>query len=221
MSSKSRSEAKGLSDEARERLATAVKKAGGQAEIARRLGISRQNLNNVLRTGQGIGAARLAAIAAEVGVSVDFLLTGGQSASDLRDAIVNIPIVEVEASAGYGRSAGAEPAVVDELPFPASYARTLGSLSSLEIVIARGKSMLPDISDGDLVMYDKSQRYRAEAMYVIVFDGELMVKRLQRSAIGILILSKNPDYGPIDVPAAEVDERLRVLGRVVWSGKQW
>jgi phage repressor protein C with HTH and peptisase S24 domain len=209
----------GLSPEARDRLAAAVKAAGGQSEIARRLGISRQNLNNVLRSGKGIGASRLAAIAAEAGVSVDYILSGDEPTAEVD--IVNLPIVEIEASAGAGRAGAIRPAVVDHMPFPAAYARTLGQVGALRLVTARGDSQEPDIRDGDLIMYEEGTPYRAEGMYVIVLDGDLMVKRLQRGAAGFRILSINPAYGPIEIPAPEVDARLTVLGRVVWSGKQW
>lgn len=169
-------------------------------------------------------AETLAVLARHFGRSIEWVLTGeetnpayGQPAGE----IVRIPIVEVEAAAGFGRQAPPDPTIVDGIVMPVWLARSMGSVEHLKIVVVRGESQEPDLSDGDLVMYDGSQLYRAPGMYVVVLDGDLVVKRLQRTPEGVTILSRHPEYDPIDVPAAEVDERLRVLGKVVWSGKQW
>jgi phage repressor protein C with HTH and peptisase S24 domain len=221
MSTDKLTEHRGLAPGARDRLAEAVKRAGGQSAVARRLGISRQNLNNVLRTGQGVGAVRLAAIASEVGVSVDYVLNGPEPEGERVSEVVRIPIVEVEAAAGFGRRASEEPATVDSLTMPLSVARSLGVVEKLRTVIVRGDSQQPELNDGDLVMYDASQPYRAPGMYVLVLDGELVVKRLQRTKDGVAVLSSNPAFPPIDVSADEADDRVRVLGKVVWSGRKW
>jgi phage repressor protein C with HTH and peptisase S24 domain len=221
MSTSNEREGNRLSPEARARLENAVREAGGQSAVARTLEISRQGLNGVLRGSKGVSDRRLEEIAAAAGVTVDFILNGPPPSGDSRGDTVSIPIVEIEASAGPGLSTAMRPSTVDYLPMPEWLARRLGPIDSLEVVTARGDSGAPEISDGDLVMLDKSKPYRGEALYVIVLDGDLAIKRLQREAGGMRVLSRNPAYPPIEIPAGEVDERLRVLGRVVWSGKTY
>lgn len=208
-----------LSAAARDRLAQAITAVGGVAEVARRVGMARQTISDALKGESDIGAGRLERICEAAGVSFAWVVGGayGEPAGDL----IRIPIVEVEAAAGFGRRAAEEPAVVDSLTMPLSVARALGVVEKLRTVIVRGDSQQPELNDGDLVMYDASQPYRAPGMYVLVLDGELVVKRLQRTKDGVAVLSSNPAFPPIDVLAEEADERVRVLGKVVWSGRKW
>ena len=69
------------------------------------------------------------------------------------------------------------------------------------MVTVRGQSMRDaGIQDGDLLLVDRSIEPRSGKVVVAVVDGEVTVKRLERSAEGIRLLPENPDYAPITVP---------------------
>jgi len=85
--------------------------------------------------------------------------------------------------------------------------------------VAVGESMHPTIRDGDLLLVDTTDRaVTGFGIYVVEVAGERLVKRVQRKVDGSMVLiSDNPSYQPDLVPA-EIAERLKVIGRVVWAG---
>lgn len=209
-------------EERAERLRDAVSRAGSQEEIAKRAGISRTTLNSMFRADADFRLSTLESVCAAAGTTIEQILSGsGQLTIAPAGEMVSIPIVEVEASAGPGRTGSARPAIVDSLPMPRSIAQRAGGPDGLQLVIVRGDSGAPEINDGDLVLMNVKEPYRGEGLYVLVLDGDLAVKRLQRKRDGLLVLSRNPDYPAIEIPADEVDDRVRVLGRVRWAGRTY
>lgn len=64
----------------------------------------------------------------------------------------------------------------------------------------RGDSMIEDgIFDGDLVGIRQQADARDGQIVVARLDGEVTIKRLQRSGNGYQLLPRNPAYAPIDV----------------------
>ncbi|MDH0647910.1 transcriptional repressor LexA [Pseudomonas sp. GD03858] len=67
----------------------------------------------------------------------------------------------------------------------------------------RGDSMIDDgIFDGDLVGIRQQGEARDGQIVVARLDGEVTIKRLQRTADGYRLLPRNPAYAPIDVSSA-------------------
>ncbi|WP_425641826.1 S24 family peptidase [Marinomonas gallaica] len=55
-------------------------------------------------------------------------------------------------------------------------------------------------------------------IYVINYDGELFVKRVQKQLNGtVAITSDNKNYGDIVIASADLNT-LKIIGRVIWSG---
>ena len=55
-------------------------------------------------------------------------------------------------------------------------------------------------------------------IYVINYDGELFVKRVQKQLNGtVAITSDNKNYGDIVIASADLNP-LKIIGRVIWSG---
>lgn len=135
---------------------------------------------------------------------------------------VYVPRYDIQVAAGGGGVAGNEQ-VVDYLAFQANWVKNRLGLSPehLALVEVAGDSMAPTLSDGDLVLVDtRIDRLRDDAIYVLARDGDLIVKRLQRRLDGsVQIGSDNPVYPP-EILAAGAAEQLRVIGRVVWIGRQ-
>ena len=85
---------------------------------------------------------------------------------------------------------------------------------------ARGDSMEPTIYSGDSLVIDKTMNSVTSdgGIYVINYDGELFVKRVQKQLNGtVAITSDNKNYGDIVIPSSDLNT-LRIIGRVVWSG---
>ena len=87
------------------------------------------------------------------------------------------------------------------------------------IIYASGDSMYPSISDGDVLLLDKTgNSLRSDEVYAVMSDDEVVVKRLRKGFGGIVLRGDNPNkaaYPDIDVPPGH---DLAVIGRVVWRG---
>ncbi|MBX5163116.1 helix-turn-helix transcriptional regulator [Rhizobium sp. NZLR5] len=80
--------------------------------------------------------------------------------------------------------------------------------------------MEPTIRDGDILVVDTSiTQVRDNAIYVIIYAGNVLVKRvhLKRENSQTLI-SDNERYPREDVPIEEVPD-LHIAGRVMWFGR--
>lgn len=138
------------------------------------------------------------------------------------EGFVLVPRYDVAASMGNGSVIHSEQ-VVDHLAFRAEWVRTeLGtSPKNLILISAIGDSMEPSLRAGDLLLIDRSvESVKQDAVYAIAQDGELRIKRIQRLFDGSLIIkSDNPSYQP-ETLTADQAERMRIVGRVVWSGRR-
>lgn len=135
---------------------------------------------------------------------------------------VQVPRYDVHASAGNGHVVHSEQ-IVDYLAFRTEWVRgTLGlTPRDLALVSIRGDSMAPTLSAGDLILIDtRSKQIGVDAIYVLEAAGELRVKRIQCRLDGtVVIKSDNPQY-QVEVLGPDECSRLRIVGRVVWSGRR-
>ena len=74
-------------------------------------------------------------------------------------------------------------------------------------------SMEPLIPNGSIVMYDAGvQEYICDGLYVILFDNQLMLRRLQSTQNNkYIVKSENPRYQDFQAEAYEIE----ILGRAV------
>lgn len=138
------------------------------------------------------------------------------------DGFVLVPRYDVAGSMGNGSVIHSEQ-VVDHLAFRAEWVRTeLGtSPKNLILISAIGDSMEPSLRAGDLLLIDRGvEGVKQDAIYAIAHDGELRIKRIQRLFDGSMIIkSDNPKYEPENLTSDQA-ERMRIVGRVVWSGRR-
>jgi phage repressor protein C with HTH and peptisase S24 domain len=141
---------------------------------------------------------------------------------DLNSDFVLVPRYEVAASAGGGAMVHSEQ-IVDHLAFRSEWVRNALNVSvqALALISVKGDSMEPTLSNGDLILVDTgTNKVEDNAIYVLRYNGSLMVKRVQRRRDGsVIIKSDNKIYDPEVVTATEVND-LHVVGRVVWSGRR-
>ena len=137
------------------------------------------------------------------------------------EGMVEIPILDLEASAGFGAIASGENAYT-RFGFDERWLRNLTAAKpgSLSIIRVAGDSMEPTLSAGDEVLVDASDNGRRlrDGIYVIRTDDHLMVKRIAMTPGSrlITIASDNPAYPTWnDMDPAEV----HFVGRVIWFGR--
>ena len=95
--------------------------------------------------------------------------------------------------------------IIDHLPLP----RWL--IGPAQFVLrAKGDSMAPSISDGDLLLIEPGNLWKNKDIVIAWVDGEVTCKRLQLNHSPALLVPDNRDYKVIQVS----DETL-ILGRVV------
>jgi len=138
-------------------------------------------------------------------------------------AIVRLPRLDVEASAGPGANADGE-TVTGTVAFDRTWLRRLGGVRAddLSIITVTGDSMAPTLIDGDDILIDRgdaAERLR-DGLYVLRRDEALLVKRLALNPANQLvsIRSDNSAYpGWPDCPP----QSLAIVGRVVWAGRRF
>ncbi|MGO2149101.1 XRE family transcriptional regulator [Halomonas sp.] len=155
-----------------------------------------------------------------VGVNTHYVLTGNRSISsnvkpvDLSEGLTPIPMYDIEAAAGAGRSFEGEP-VQTVLQFPKSELAEQG-LDPAQIVgvKVRGDSMLGTLDDGDWVLVNRGNRDpKQEGVFLLLVSGERRIKRVQRLAGGALyLISDNELYQPEMIKPQDMGD-VEILGR--------
>lgn len=137
---------------------------------------------------------------------------------------IRIPVLDVSTSAGHGGEPVDFPAVLDYLEVAEGWAaRHFGtSLGAVRVVSVAGDSMNPTLKDGDLAFVDtKITTFDREGIYVIMFDGRLLIKRLRANLSSRLveICSDNERAYPVQTIHPNELERLHIVGavRAWWS----
>ncbi|MGY1459610.1 MULTISPECIES: transcriptional repressor LexA [unclassified Luteimonas] len=113
----------------------------------------------------------------------------------VRDDRLELPVLgRVAAGAPVGADAGVERMLLLD--------RALFSSKPDYLLRVKGDSMRDDgIFDGDLVAVQRASDARNGQVVVARVEGEITIKRLERTHSRIRLLPRNPDYAPIEVPA--------------------
>lgn len=218
--------------------------------FAQRCGLSEGAVRNYLSGGEPTRPA-LWAISDAAGVALEWLATGRgpkeppqdvppglhrpvlfDSPEDLGDDYLLIPLYDQAASAGAGALAldleqdgdGARPSSETRLAFLKAWLRGYKGLhpSKLFLLTVAGDSMEPTLSQGDVVLVDRStKRVTNDGLYIVRLDGSLLVKRVQALPGGVLeITSDNPVYKPFTLRLEDEGRDVAIIGRVMWVGKE-
>ena len=159
----------------------------------------------------------------ETGRSIDWLvglkIPGATNLN--KETTVQIPRYDVHLSAGDGRLNEDNTTPLDHIPFTREFLQKKLSRSSIEdlvILEATGDSMLPTISDGALVLVDKSDEAKVDGLFAYIQDEFARIKRLRFMVGGeIEIVSDNNLYSPQILSKSDL-EHFRIIGRVRWIG---
>lgn len=146
---------------------------------------------------------------------------GFDAGDDVREFTM-VPRYDVSASAGFGLAALAEE-VTERLAFKTEWLHDMGlSPQFVGLVTCKGNSQEPVIRDGALMLVDMrpDQTIRSGCFYIVVLDGDVLVKLINRRVDGTIeLLSKNPDYQTEIIDSQHLD-RLHIPGQVVWAGQK-
>ena len=127
---------------------------------------------------------------------------------------VDVPRLALGASAGPG-ALGSEEQPIGAFRFSSRWLRGQGlDPAMLSAIVVAGDSMEPTLRDGDEILVDLTPRALRDGIHVVRVGDAVLVKRLETSRPGtIALLSDNPAYRPLELPAGEVQP----IGRVVWK----
>lgn len=136
---------------------------------------------------------------------------------------INTPFFDVSASAGNGTLVENEE-LAHNINFRVDWLRqNLGvNPNDVFIMLTKGYSMNPTIKEDALIMVDKNTDKNTNGIYVLRFNGELLVKRLQFTISNtIKVISGKKAYDTEEInPEQLTGTDLEIIGRVVWSGQR-
>lgn len=130
-----------------------------------------------------------------------------------------IPLAEAHLSAGGGAFVISED-MKENYAFRRDWLnRVATSADNLVLMMVRGTSMEPTIMAGDMVLIDKGRKRVYEGLiYAIGLDETIVIKRLTPLPGGrVMVVSDNrSEYQPQET----LLNNIRVIGRVIWFGRQ-
>ena len=191
-------------------LKWALDKFGTKAEAARKLGKNQSNLDRYLKGLLPISyefEQRLRKFDADV----EFIKTGKKKAS-LKDQVefpevdlVQIPVFE------YARAGTKSMALLERPSYFISSAKTKDD--TLFAVVVKGKSMEPEVKEGELVVVSKKRDPKKGDLCLIMFeDGDCCLRRVYFQDHTVTLTSSNEREYP---PAIHKKSEIRFIYRVV------
>ncbi|WP_228026826.1 S24 family peptidase [Campylobacter californiensis] len=136
--------------------------------------------------------------------------------------VISIPYFEdTYASAGGGVINYDEaPVIMDfDEEFLRKFLRISGNIANIHIINARGDSMEPTITNGELLFINPMQNESGiigGCIYIISYDGDIYVKRVEKNPVtkSITLFSDNDKYEPILIEKHNM-QYCHIIGRVV------
>ncbi|OBR78760.1 hypothetical protein A7D35_02805 [Xanthomonas arboricola] len=216
-----------------------------RAELAARLGMSSQRLNNWVNRSKRISSDARLEFEAATGVSVDWINDGigemhtpawrvAESRPDYlrglelwnekselpEEKYVALDALEYHLSAGPG---GFDPAAAELKPsgaaFRADFAANQGWKRSTHFSMrAKGDSMEPTIQDGaPVIIATNETQIRSGKIYAILIDNEPLLKRLDKLPGGLVRVRSDNALNPAYAPFDVQEGMIEVIGRAVWT----
>ena len=195
-------------------------KIGSQRELAEILGITRSSVSSAKGRGK-VPPRWILRLAQEHKINTDWLLTGlGDRFIERNVTFESVPLVRATLSAG-GGSLEVDGDVLEKMPFRRDWLKRKGNPDEMVMFPVTGDSMDPVIRHGDTVLVDRSRTEIVDGrIYAVGVEDAIYVKRLKRDAGGVTLISENPDYPPESFAGERADD-LRIIGRMVWSSREY
>jgi phage repressor protein C with HTH and peptisase S24 domain len=205
-------------------FARAAKAAGivSQTELAALLGVHRSAITQAKKK-DTVPKAWVLAVSRRTGADADWLEFGRQArlrGLESEDSpYIGIPKVRARLSAGGGSfETGGD--VEGFYSFQRDWLRRKGNPAGMVLMDVVGNSMEPEIRHGDMALIDQGQvAVVAHGVYAVGVEDTVLVKRVEKRPGALVLLSDNRDYAPIVLCGDEL-ESLRIIGRVLWIGRE-
>ena len=159
------------------------------------------------------------------GMSTALSARENTQASSVGRSYIALPLHnDIRAAAGHGAVVGREEAD-DSLMFREDWIRQDLRMNPKDLVLIRvvGESMLPTLSDGDVILVNQGlTRPDHEGIYIMRMGDMLLVKRLQAlPGRQIRVVSDNPAFEPWTLDLEKIADDVAIIGRVVWAGRRF
>lgn len=188
-------------------------------DVEKRAGLKVGNISRIEKGTQWVSEDSLYSIADALGVPVASFFTNEEIPAN-ESGYVTFDRLNVRASAGPGSELVEYPEVLQEIRVLESWARqTLGVIDhdKVKIITCKGDSMVPTVRPGDIVFVDISIRnFQAEGIYVLAWQNNLLLKRLNALWNGKLaIQSDNDSVYKTEYVLASEEDQLSICGKVL------
>jgi len=194
-----------------------------QEQWAQELGISQAQVSKFEKGEDFPTIPLLRQLKEKYGVDLNVLLDPNPDVLEISSH--PIPFYRVGFSAGNGEIINDEEILPEPIAVSEAFVRNLFRTSPGGLVLfpVVGNSMEPTIPDGSIAVVKKMEfenTFFEGAVYALIYDNELFVKRLRKrktpDGIEWKLISDNPEYEPIVFVADETtDIRFEIIGRVV------
>lgn len=134
--------------------------------------------------------------------------------------VLFVPKAAARLCAGGGSyEVDAEP--VGHYALPRPWLASLGNPAGMVLMDVVGDSMEPGICHGDTVLVDRSnQRLHPSAIMAVGVEDAIYLKRIEQHNRGLVLLSDNPSYSPLELHGDELDT-FRIIGKMVWLCREY
>ena len=93
--------------------------------------------------------------------------------------------------------------------------KILPQLDNIQAVRVRGDSMNPTLREDDYVVIELEEQFSGDGIYVLSWDGILLVKRLQAGNMIIKVLSDNQSFESMEYNPTEDQRTFHIIGKVI------
>ncbi|WP_261840977.1 S24 family peptidase [Aliamphritea ceti] len=208
-----------MKDRIRQRMSECGLKA---VDIVNKTGLSKGTISQWLNGHTQPRGDNLLILSNALTASPEWLQFGvvsqGSSEEQLHFKTYEIPVLDVQLSAGFGSTQDAE-AVIETMPVPERLLEEFGvHPQNANIVSVKGDSMETTLRDGEKIIVDTAHcQLISNSIYAFAFDGELKVKRfIKNFDQNWTIRSDNnldPAYQDQTVAPHNI-KQLQIIGRV-------
>jgi phage repressor protein C with HTH and peptisase S24 domain len=186
-----------------------------QRQLSKECGVSSSYFSDIYAGRNSSVSVAVLTKFAELGISLEWMIFDKGDVLAPTDK-TQIPILDIEASAGYGRNNDyAAPPIIGFLDLGSEIIKKYGRRDYVCVQVV-GDSMYPTFSPSDIVVIAVGMM-NGDGVYVINDGGNILIKRLQffPEQDKLIIISDNHEYQPRELSLAEYSKYIGIVGRVI------
>ncbi len=209
--------------EFKNRLSLAQEGMSGNA-FAKKVGMSEAVIRDYLSGKTYPSLNRLAQIAKNCDISIEWLATGrGECrllSNTLTTQIVHIPAYQESKSSllqDETSNTNNKSNTISKIPFDLRCIKTHDfNINDLYVYWAKGDSMAPTIVNNDTIIIDTGHTQLFDGyLYIVEYGDALSIKRIQNHGKYLLLIPDNDKYQSIKIDKALCNQELKIIGKVI------